>query len=276
LVKGISQGQFQSQVYASYEAVHAALAALVPAYSATAELKGALSGQFIVADSLLGLAGTLPLASVMAGACFLGMDEDAETVRDMLRHGRCDFVVNSLDEALRILKNELRQKKPVAVCMSGVVPAILQEMSDRGVAPQLLMHTLPVVNYPAMQRLRKNGALLLETAGLQGMTLRPPNADGALTHWTLPHGNASMLARLDVIARDCIPESDRKRRRWLESATRYLPREFPPSRVASLKQPELERFVDCISARLMVREIAGPVNISVDGQQIVLGNEAVA
>lgn len=267
--------QFQSQVFASYEAIHQALADRVPAdapaSAGPAELKGVLAGQFIVSDSLTGLAETLPLASVLAGACFLGLENNTAACREMLRTGRCDFVVNSLDEALRILKNELRQKKPVSVCLSGNVPAVLQQMADRGVAPDLLMHTLPADEYPALRRMAETGALLCRTSGLAQQQGRPANADGELTWWSLPRGNAAMLARLDAVARDIVPAADRKRRRWLESASRFLPRSNPPFRVASFIPPELERLLDAISSRLMSGDITGPVNINVEGKTMALG-----
>ncbi len=282
MVTDFNPEQFQSRVYASYEAIHSALESLPLDFQAFAqpsnadEPKGALAGQFLVSDSLQGESETLPLAALIAGACFLGMDPNVEVARDMLRHGRCDFVVNSLDEALRILKNELRQKKPVAVCLSGDVPLFIQEMADRGVAPQLLLHVLPVAEYPAFARLRETGTKLCEAASLAHLQGRAGNADGELTRWELPKGTSTMLARLDAVAREVIPASNRKRRRWLEAASRYLPRATPPARIASLTSAELERFVDGISARLMSGDVAGPVSLTVDGQTMVLGNEAVA
>ena len=52
--------------------------------------------------------------------------------------GVIDFLVNSLDEALRILKNEIRKREPVSVAVSIAPQAIAQEMLDRGVLPDLL------------------------------------------------------------------------------------------------------------------------------------------
>jgi urocanate hydratase len=272
------ENDFQSRVFAAYEAIHAALdhLPLYPSSPTSPEQKGALAGQFIVSDSVSGVAATLPQACLLGGACYLGMDANAEAARDMLRHGRCDFVVNSMDEALRILKNELRQKKPVAVCLSGDVPVYIQEMADRGVSPQLFMHALSPKEYPAFARLHDTGTKLCETSGLEDLLGRAPNEDGALTRWTLPSGNAAVLARLDAVARDILPAADRKRRRWLEAAARYLPRQLPPSRIASLTEAEMERFVDAISARLMSGDIPGTVNLAIDDHEMVLGHEAVA
>ena len=138
-----SGDDFQSALYRSYDALHAAsagfLAAQAKANSVIDTNKGALAGEFIVADSLTGPAATLPLAALLTGACFLGVDSDPEAAKNLLRHGQCDFVVNSLDEALRILKNELRQKAAVAVCLTADVAATFAEMVERGLAPDLLL-----------------------------------------------------------------------------------------------------------------------------------------
>ena len=53
------------------------------------------------------------------------------------RAGYLDFVVNTLDEALRALKNEVRQKRPLSVGLIADVQATLAEMAERGVQPDL-------------------------------------------------------------------------------------------------------------------------------------------
>ena len=54
--------------------------------------------------------------------------------KQAIRDGVADFLVNSLDEALRILKNQLRKRETVAVCV-GLAPAdVEREMKERGVA----------------------------------------------------------------------------------------------------------------------------------------------
>ena len=50
------------------------------------------------------------VAANIAGAASLGVDASAARVKAALRQGLCDFMVNSLDEALRILKNRDPQK----------------------------------------------------------------------------------------------------------------------------------------------------------------------
>ena len=43
----------------------------------------------------------------------------AERIKKRLKTGYCDFMVNSLDEALRILKNAIRKKEAISVGLVG-------------------------------------------------------------------------------------------------------------------------------------------------------------
>src|SRR5690348_12216796 len=81
------------------------------------------------------------VASSIAGAACLALDSRAEVCRATLRAGACDFVVNSVDEALRILKNEIRKRKPVSVAVAMPEAAALEELLGRGVAPEAYILT---------------------------------------------------------------------------------------------------------------------------------------
>jgi urocanate hydratase len=97
-----------------------------------------LSGKLIVSGGMGGMGGAQPLAATMAGACFLGVEVDAERIKKRLKTGYCDFMVNNLDEALRILKNALRKKEAVSVGLSGNCADIVPELAARGVVPDIL------------------------------------------------------------------------------------------------------------------------------------------
>jgi urocanate hydratase len=85
-----------------------------------------------------GMGGAQPLAATMAGAAFLGIDVDPERIKKRLKSGYCDFMVNSLDEALRILKNAVRKKENISVGLVGNCADIIPELADRGVVPDIL------------------------------------------------------------------------------------------------------------------------------------------
>jgi urocanate hydratase len=99
---------------------------------------GDLAGKLIVSGGMGGMGGAQPLAATMTGAAFLGIDVDPERIKKRLKTGYCDFMVNTLDEALRILKNTVRKKENVSVGLVGNCADVIPELADRGVVPDIL------------------------------------------------------------------------------------------------------------------------------------------
>ena len=99
---------------------------------------GTLEGKLVVSGGMGGMGGAQPLAATMAGAAFLGIDVDAERIKKRLKTGYCDFMVNSLDEALRILKNAVRKKEAVSVGLVGNCADVIPELVERGVVTDVL------------------------------------------------------------------------------------------------------------------------------------------
>jgi urocanate hydratase len=97
-----------------------------------------LSGKLVVSGGMGGMGGAQPLAATMNGAVFLGVEVDAEKIKRRIRSGYCDICVNDLDEALRILKNAIRQKQAVSVGLVGNCADVIPELARRGVVPDLL------------------------------------------------------------------------------------------------------------------------------------------
>lgn len=79
----------------------------------------------------------LPAAVSIAGGTSLLLDPDAAVVKFVFRQGGLDFLVNSLDEAVRVLKNEVRKHTPLSVALTADPAAVLAEMRERGLAPDL-------------------------------------------------------------------------------------------------------------------------------------------
>jgi urocanate hydratase len=99
---------------------------------------GDLAGKLVVSGGMGGMGGAQPLAATMAGASFLGIDVDPERIKKRLKTGYCDFMVNNLDEALRILKNAIRKKEAVSVGLVGNCADVIPELAERGVLPDIL------------------------------------------------------------------------------------------------------------------------------------------
>jgi urocanate hydratase len=109
-------------------------------FSAAGEkhFSGDLAGKLIVSGGMGGMGGAQPLAATMTGAAFLGIDVDPERIKKRLKTGYCDFMVNSVDEALRILKNAVRKKENVSVGLVGNCADVIPELAARGVVPDIL------------------------------------------------------------------------------------------------------------------------------------------
>src|SRR5207247_2206835 len=101
-------------------------------------LGGDLAGKLIVSGGMGGMGGAQPLAATMTGAAFLGIEVDPERIKKRLKTGYCDFMVTSVDEALRILKNAIRKKENISVGLVGNCADIIPELAARVVVPDIL------------------------------------------------------------------------------------------------------------------------------------------
>jgi urocanate hydratase len=97
-----------------------------------------LAGRLVVTGGMGGMGGAQPLAATLNGAAFLGIEVDPERIKRRIRTGYCDMCVDSLDEALRILKNAVRQKHAVSVGLVGNCADVIPELARRGMVPDLL------------------------------------------------------------------------------------------------------------------------------------------
>ena len=108
------------------------------AAAAVKHFGGSLAGKLVVTGGMGGMGGAQPLAATMNGAAFLGIDVDPERIKRRVKTGYCDVMVNSLDEALRILKNAVRKGEASSVGLVGNCADLIPEMAKRGVVPDLL------------------------------------------------------------------------------------------------------------------------------------------
>src|SRR5215831_17392840 len=99
---------------------------------------GDLRGKLVVSGGMGGMGGAQPLAATMNGAAFLGIDVDPERIKRRVKGGYCNVMVTSLDEALRILKNALRQGEAASVGLLGNCADLVPELARRGVVPDIL------------------------------------------------------------------------------------------------------------------------------------------
>jgi urocanate hydratase len=99
---------------------------------------GSLAGKFIASGGMGGMGGAQPLAATLNGAAFLGIDVDPERIKRRVKSGYCNVMVNTLEEALRILKNAVRKGEATSVGLVGNCADLIPELARRGVVPDLL------------------------------------------------------------------------------------------------------------------------------------------
>jgi hypothetical protein len=197
---------------------------------------GSLRGKVLLCTGVDGLPAIV--AASIAGAASLWMDGDAETLRGAMRAGLCDFVVGTLDEALRILKNEVRRKRAVSVGLQGDPLTSVRECVDRGFQPDLLVR-LPATLQREMQILTQRGALVAAEQV-------PPRHGTSLLCWSADLDAAKTMRRIGQIAAEsldpgCADTPDR--RRWLEATPRYLGRAFANRQCLRMDRDESATFV---------------------------------
>ncbi len=193
-----------ARVYVNY----AALMSLAPTNQ-----REHLGGTLFYAGELDAHGSVLTIAGNIAGAATLTATADQAASRQAMREGAVDFVVTTLDEALRILKNQIRKHEAVSVCVGAAHDEVECEMLDRGVKPDLL----PADDYApstAPAGFVAQGARRIEPAPLaSGQALFTVEIPAALTRES---------ARIEEILAGAIAEGDFVNRRWLRLSPRYL------------------------------------------------------
>jgi len=96
---------------------------------------GDLSGRWILTAGLGGMGGAQPLAATMAGASCLAVECQPSRIEFRLRTGYVDRRADTLDEALAIIEQSCRDKKPVSVGLLGNAAEIFPEIYRRGIRP---------------------------------------------------------------------------------------------------------------------------------------------
>jgi urocanate hydratase len=99
---------------------------------------GDLRGKWILTAGLGGMGGAQPLAAVMAGASCLAVECQPSRIEMRLRTRYLDRQASSLDEALAIMEQASRDRKPVSVGLLGNAADIFPELVRRGVRPDVV------------------------------------------------------------------------------------------------------------------------------------------
>jgi urocanate hydratase len=99
---------------------------------------GDWSGKWILTAGLGGMGGAQPLAATMAGASCLAIECQPSRIEMRLRTRYLDVAADTLDEALELLNQSIKDKKPQSIGLLGNAADILPELIKRGVRPDLV------------------------------------------------------------------------------------------------------------------------------------------
>jgi urocanate hydratase len=203
-----------------------------------------LGGQFLYVGELDNLGRSYTIAANIAGAATLAASGENSVLRSALREGVIDFLVNSLDEALRILKNEIRKHQPVAVAVSLTPDVIESEMLERGVRPDLLTASSSASPPPPAHS-------TFLSQGARQVAAHPQETTNRLLIWSAPEEYTQNMATFDEMLAGYLEPSDHTNRRWLRLSPRYL-------------GPAARRFrsLSCANdiATRLIKELGPPLN----------------
>jgi hypothetical protein len=206
--------------------------------TALVERDTGLGGKLFHAGELDEEGRALVVAANIAGAASLVATADRAVQKQAIRDGVADFLVNSLDEALRILKNQLRKRETVAVCLGLAPEAVEREIEERGVLPDLLRRDVRIAPYHVALMLREGEPEELDFQKVP-----------ALVTWRVDSTLPNASATLDMTALACLNEDEWTARRWLRLAPRYLGRLAHGLRLLDCEREFAARFSEQVRQR---------------------------
>ena len=214
-----------------------------------------LGGNLIYAGELEWAGSALVVAGNIAGAASLVASDDTASQKQAVRDGVVDFLVTTLDEALRIFKNEIRKRETVAVCVAQAPQDVERAMVELGVLPDLLPPG--VLAAPGYRVFLEQGA----------RQVNPVSASGGHTvlTWRVASEPSRWLPKLDAIARGCLESSHNEESwsamRWLRLSPRYLWRMAQGVRLLRCESDVAKCFHERVREQVAEGVVSVPVEI---------------
>lgn len=232
-------------------------AGLIPAISPDEvfDPERGLGGKLLYAGELDGAGRALLVAANIAGAASLVATTGVIAQKQAVRDGVIDFLVTTLGEALRILKNEIRKGETVAVCVAQSTEDLEQEMLELGVLPDLLPPG--VLEAPRYEAFISLGARQVNPVSA--------NSNNVVLTWSVAANPTQWMPKLDAIARDSIgvprnPETWRTLR-WLRLSPRYLGKLAEGVRLLRCEKDAALEFLHRVQESVARGEIGAQVDV---------------
>jgi urocanate hydratase len=237
--------------------------------AARRNFNGTLAGKLVIACGLGAVGGAQPLAATLHGAAALGIEPDAERIKQGVKSGYCEIMVNDLDEALRILKNSVRRHEPASVAVVGESEKLLPELAARGIVPDLVLTNFrerrvdaDPLALPGVAELQRLGALLLDAETVDRGTFGAGASDDSAPITCIAlSGNARDIAHSDRLLLELFPANEHLQC-WLPLAKRHVRFQGLPARVVWLTGAEQLRFALASNKLVASAEFQAPMVIA--------------
>ncbi len=110
-----------------------------------AKLRGwpSLKGKFVLTAGLGGMGGAQPLAITMNEGVGLIIEVDPERAHRRQEIGYVDLVVDTLEEAMTLVEENVKSKTPKSIGLIGNAASIYSELVTRGVIPDVVTDQTP-------------------------------------------------------------------------------------------------------------------------------------
>jgi urocanate hydratase len=99
---------------------------------------GSLSGKLVLTAGMGGMGGAQPLAITMNGGVCLDVEVDRKRIERRIGTGYCDTMTESLDEAVRMVKEACEKKIPMSVGLVANAADTHPELLKRGIVPDVV------------------------------------------------------------------------------------------------------------------------------------------
>ena len=108
------------------------------AQCARKHFKSDLTGKLVVSGGLGGMSGAQPLAVTMNNGVAIIIEVDETRIQRRLDTAYVDTMARSLDDALKLAADAIKEKKPLSIGLLGNCAEILPEIARRGVKVDVL------------------------------------------------------------------------------------------------------------------------------------------
>jgi urocanate hydratase len=99
---------------------------------------GTLAGRWVLTAGMGGMSGAQPLAVTMNDGVVLDVEVDPRRIERRIAQKFCDTMTDKLDDALELVRDAVRKRKPLSIGLVGNAAEIHPELVKRGERPDIL------------------------------------------------------------------------------------------------------------------------------------------